>query len=146
MSWSLLFSLLLLLKLEVSASVTSLLLFAYQHSFFFLAFFLFIHAESILGGIHVESGPLYLTSFSSLSGEEQHAGQGTSHGFAAPIWVLRCLLSVRWGWGMCVGMCLGCKALSTGREEGWGLRVAELPLPCGSKGVLAAEALWGSRG
>lgn len=40
----------------------------------------------------------------------------------------------------------GCKALGTGREEGWGRRAAELPLPCRSKGVLAAQALLGCRG
>lgn len=44
---------------------------------------------------------------------------------------------------VCGGVCLGCKALRTVREESRGLKVAELPQPCRSKGVLAAEALCG---
>lgn len=108
--------------------------------FLFPGLFLFIHAESILGGIHIESRPLYLTSFSSLSGEEQRAGQGTSHGFAAPIRVLCCLYGGAGG-----GVRAAKHSALVERKAGDG-GLQSCPCPAGAKGCWQLRLCWHAEG
>lgn len=115
-------------------SVTLLILLIFQCSLFLAHFIL---PQSILGGVQVENGPLYL-SLGHLSGGKEVRALSL-----ALVPLFRCSAVCKMGPLLPTGLEYVAYRL---RREGRGSTAAELPLPCCSKVKLAPWALLGNRG